>query len=436
MTKIVLIGAGSYAFGYATFRDLFHARAALRGSTLVLVDINPAALEMMTRFAHRLNTIAGNPYVIESTTDRRAALAGAEFVIISVAIKRNELWRLDFQIPLKHGAKHVLGENGGPGGLFHAMRNIPILLDIARDIEAISPDAFVMNFTNPEGRLCQVLNRYTRLKFVGLCHGIDMMRRVVSLTIGVPVDEIDPLAGGLNHFSWVLSLRHRDTGEDLYPAFRDGIHARAEAIEAEFGHTLKLSRYLMDQFGYWPLPSDDHVGEYVGYAWEFCGLDGYPFDRIDQEAAEFREQIVRWTDGQDGVETLIDGGSGERAIPIIVGMLNNTHQYEISVNIPNKGFISNLPDDAIVEVPAMVDANGIHGISIGSLPEPIATMARLQITITDRVVEAGVHGDRHAALQALLLDPVVNSAQQAEAILAELLEVHRHYLPQFQNSRK
>ncbi|MGQ9908600.1 MAG: family 4 glycosyl hydrolase [Candidatus Flexifilum sp.] len=431
MTRIVLIGAGSYAFGYSTFRDLFHARDQLRGSTVVLVDINPTALELMTRFAERLNRAAGSPYVIESTTDRRAALVGAQFVIISVAVKRNELWRLDFQIPLKHGVKQVLGENGGPGGLFHAMRNIPILLAIARDIEAIAPDAFVINFTNPEGRLCQALNRYTRLKFVGLCHGIDMMRRVVSLAIDVPLDKIDPLAGGLNHFSWVLSLRHRDTGEDLYPAFRAAMHNQIEAVEARFGHSLRLSRYLMDQFGYWPLPSDDHVGEYVSYAWEFCGLEGYPFDRVDREAAEFREQIARWTDGRDGVETLIDEASGERAIPIIVGMLHNTHQYELSVNVPNRGFITNLPDDAIVEIPAVVDAGGVHGVSIGALPEPIAAMARTQIAIIDRVVEAGVHGDRQAALQALLLDPVVHSAQQAEAILAELLEVHQPYLPQF-----
>ncbi|MGQ9910097.1 MAG: family 4 glycosyl hydrolase [Candidatus Flexifilum sp.] len=431
MTKIVLIGAGSYAFGYTTFRDLFHARRELRGSTVTLVDINPAALELMTNFAHRLNAIAGNPYTIESTTDRRAALVGAHFVIISVAVKRNELWRLDFEIPLRHGAKQVLGENGGPGGLFHAMRNIPILLEIARDIEALAPNAFVINFTNPEGRLCQALHRYTRLKFVGLCHGIDMMRRVVSLTTGVPFEQIDPVAGGLNHFSWVLSLRHRDTGEDLYPAFRAGIRSRIEAVEAEFGYSLRLSRYLMDQFGYWPLPSDDHVGEYISYAWEFCGLEGYPFDRVDREAAEFREQVLRWTNGQDGVETLIDGGSGERAIPIIVGMLHNTHQYELAVNVPNRGFIPNLPDDAIVEIPALVDAGGVHGVAIGPLPEPIAAMARTQIAVIDRVVEAGVHGDRQAALQALLLDPVISSAQQAEAILDELLEVQRPYLPQF-----
>lgn len=432
MTKLVLIGAGSYAFGYATFRDLFAARATLAGSTVVLVDINPQALNLMLRFALRLNEAAGCPFIFEATTDRRAALPGADFVIISIAVKRNELWRLDFQIPLKHGVKHVLGENGGPGGLFHAMRNIPIILDIARDIEELAPAAFVINFTNPEGRICQALHRYTNLKFVGLCHGIEMMRRVAGRLLDLPPQQIDPTAGGLNHFSWVLSLRHAETGADLYPAFRQAVRKRSDAVAAESGHTLSLSRYLMETFGYWPLPSDDHVGEYLPYAWEFCGLEGYPFDRVDRESAEFRQQVERWAQGVEPVTPLLTDESLERAIPIITAMLTNAHQYELSVNMPNRGYIANLPDDAIVEAPAMVDATGIHPIPIGALPEPIAAMCRTQITIIDRVVEAGVHGDRAAALHALLLDPHISSARQAQAILDELLAAQRAYLPQFQ----
>lgn len=431
MSKIVLIGAGSYAFGYATFRDLFAARTTLAGSTVVLVDINPQALQLMHRFAQRLNEAAGYPFTFTATTDRRAALPGADFVIISIAVRRNELWRLDFQIPLKHGVRHVLGENGGPGGLFHAMRNIPIILDIAHDIEELAPHAFVINFTNPEGRICQALHRYTDLKFVGLCHGIEMMRRVAGRLLDLPPQQIDPTAGGLNHFSWVLTLRHAETGADLYPAFRQAVRERSDAVAAEFGHTLSLSRYLMETFGYWPLPSDDHVGEYLPYAWEFCGLEGYPFDRVDRESAEFRQQVERWADGLEPVTPLLTAEMHERAIPIITAMLTNAHQYELSINAPNRGYVANLPDDAIVEVPAVVDANGIHPISIGALPEPIAALCRTQITIIDRVVEAGVHGDRHAALQALLLDPHITSARQAEAILDELLTAQRDYLPQF-----
>lgn len=431
MTKIVLIGAGSYAFGTATFRDLMTWRERLRGSTIVLVDVNQEYLDLMTNFFHKLNEMTGNPYIIESTTDRSQALPGADFVFISIAVNRNERWRLDWNIPFKHGVKHVLGENGGPGGLFHAMRNIPIVLDIVHDVETLCPNALVINFTNPEGRICQAINRYSKVKFVGLCHGIDSLRRVASYALDIPSEKIDVKAGGLNHFSWVRELRHLDTGEDLYPAFRKAVHERQSYIEEQMHHTMKLSVYLMDTFGLYPLPSDNHVGEYISYAWELAGMDGHPFDRVDRESDEFRADIRRWTSGEKPMPEWMFQPSGERAVAIVDGITHNTHQYEISVNIANKGYLPNLPDDAIVEIPAMVDVSGVHGVRLDPLPEPIAAMCRTQIAVIDRVVEAGVHGDKNAALQALLLDPVISSVSQAQAILDELLEAHKDFLPQF-----
>ena len=433
MTKIVLIGAGSAQFGTDMLCDLFAARDELEGSTIVLVDINPVALEIMAQVARRLNEATGQPFLIEATTDRVEALPNAQFVIISIAVKRNELWRLDFQIPLKHGVKHVLGENGGPGGLFHAMRNIPIILDICRDIERLCPDALVLNFTNPEGRICLAVTRYTDLQFVGLCHGIGMAQHAIGQALGIPPDDIDPKAGGLNHFNWILELRHKSTGEDLYPAFKRAI-AKQGLEEAQIHNhrfDIKLCRYLMETFGYWPLPADDHVGEYLSYAWEYCGLDGYNFEGADQRAEANWERLRRWAEGQHSLNELLERRSGERAAPIISGVLGNTHQYELAVNVPNDGFIPNLPDWAVVEVPATVDASGVHGVHVGALPEPIAAMCRTQIAVIDRLVEAGVHGDRSSALQALLLDPVMNGISQAEAILDEMLEVHKDYLPQF-----
>jgi alpha-galactosidase len=191
LAKIVLIGAGSAQFGTEMLCDLFAAREELKGSTIVLVDINPEALDIMAQVARRLNEATGRPFLVEATTDRVEALPGAQFVIISIAVKRNELWRLDFQIPLKHGVKQVLGENGGPGGIFHAMRNIPIILDICHDIERLCPDALVLNFTNPEGRICLAAVRYTNLQFVGLCHGIGMAQHAIGQALGLPPHDID-----------------------------------------------------------------------------------------------------------------------------------------------------------------------------------------------------------------------------------------------------
>lgn len=435
MTKIILIGAGSASFGTSMLRDLFAARNELAGSHITFVDINPEALRVMTQVARRLNEATGEPFVIEATTDRAEALPGADFVVISVAVKRNERWQLDFQIPLKHGVKQVLGENGGPGGLFHAMRNIPLLLDICRAIERLCPEALVLNFTNPEGRLCLAASRYTQLRFVGLCHGIGMAQTAIGQVLDLPPEEIDPTAGGLNHFNWILELRRKSTGEDLYPAFKKALAEKNPAEIKDEGHTfgIKLSRYLMETFGYWPLPSDDHVGEYLAYAWEYCGLDGYDFERAERQAEAKWQRLHNWANGSAPPDDLLQTPSGERAIPIIAGILGNTHQHELAVNIPNGGCIPNLPDWAIVEVPANVSASGIQGIHLGPLPEPIAAMCRTQVAIIDRVVEAAVHGDRQAARQALLLDPVVTSISQAEAILKDMLEIHQDFLPQFRN---
>ena len=434
MTKIVLIGAGSVSFGTGTLCDLFAAREELKGSTVALVDVNPEALRVMAQVARRMNEATGEPFVIEATADRRQALPGARFVIISVAVKRNERWRLDFHIPLKHGVKQVLGENGGPGGLFHAMRNVPIVLDICHDVERLCPDALVLNFTNPEGRLCLAASRYTGLQFVGLCHGIGMAQTTIGQALDLPPEEIDPQAAGLNHFTWVLDLRHKSTGADLYPAFRRAMaekNVETVGVPGEYQWGVRLCRYLMETFGYFPSPSDDHVGEYLAYAWEYCGLEGYDFDAAERGGEELWQRLQGWAGGQEPVDGLLAQRSGERAAPIIVGVLGNTHQYELAVNVPNAGLISNLPEWAIVEVPATVDAAGVHGVHVGPLPEPIAALCRTQIAVIDRVVEAGVHGDRNAALEALLLDPVVTSISQAEAILGEMLEVHRDFLPQF-----
>ncbi len=434
MTKIVLIGAGSVSFGPRTLADLFYAREALHGSTVALVDTNPESLALMKAVADRANDRAGNPFTIEATTDRTVALEGADFVIISIAVERNKRWKLDFEIPLKHGVKQVLGENGGPGGVFHAMRNIPIVLDICRDIERIAPHALVLNYTNPEGRICLAANRYTNLQFVGLCHGIGMAQDVISQVTGIPVADIDPKAGGLNHFNWILDLRRRSTGEDIYPLFKQMIAEQDldhVTMDGGWGFGVKLSRYLMDVYGFWPLPSDDHVGEYLSYAWEYCGFEGYDFEAADRGGRELYDELRAIAAGEKPVDTYLERTSGEIAVPIITGVLGNTHQYELAVNVPNRGLIPNLPEWAIVEVPATIDATGVHGVAPGALPEPIAAMCRTQIAVIDRLVEAAVHGDRNIALQALLLDPTVNSISQAEAILDELMAVHADLLPQF-----
>jgi alpha-galactosidase len=436
MTKIVIIGVGSTSFGPAILGDLFSHAEQLRGSEVWLVDISAQALDLMDRYALRLNDHTGQPFDIHCTTDRRDALPGADFVIVSVAVDRIATWRLDWQIPLKHGVRHVLGENGGPGGLSHALRNIPLLLDIARDVEALAPDALLLNFTNPMSRLCLALHKHTGVHFVGLCHQIGRGYRLVNEVLSLVdhpqgqseaeyrrriEERIHLTAAGLNHITFILDMRNRQTGEDLYPQFR----AKVKDMPPDFE---LMSRRLMDAFGLFCATGDGHAGEYVGFASETIPLTGYDFEGYERQAQTQREGVRAVAEGREPVALCL---SGERAIQIIDAVIHDLNQPELAVNIPNQGCIGNMPDDAVVEVPALVSGRGVSGVHVGDLPEGLAALLRQQVDIQELVVEAGVKGDRNAALQALLLDPTVHSFAQAKYMLDELLRAHERYLPQF-----
>jgi alpha-galactosidase len=393
----------------------------LHGGALWLVDLDRPRLDLVTAYARRLNDELGANMQIHQTTDRLEALPDADFVITAIAVRRNELWELDFQIPLKHGLKQVLGENGGPGGLSHALRNIPLILNIARDMERLCPKALLMNFSNPESRICLALSRYTDIKFVGLCHGIGMGLDSIGRITGIDVEDLAGTAAGLNHFAWFLDIRRISTNEDVYPLLR----AREPDHDPE---DIPLSRRLFHEFGLLPHPSDDHIGEYLAYAWEYCGLEGYDFRRAEARRAQ------RWVQ----VEQKAAGGgepvkkSGEFATPIMAGMVKGDNPLIPAVNIRNDGLIDNLPSWAVVEVPAVAAPDGLRGVKIGKLPNGIAALCNTQLGVQDLVVDAAVHGSRQLALQALLADPVVNSMAAAEKTLDELLSVHAPYLPQFQ----
>mgnify|MGYP000940628515 FL=1 len=206
--KIVFIGAGSMSFGLPTFRDIFSC-TLLKGATLALVDIDPDNLERMYRLALKMNEASGSGLQIQRTPARREALPGADFVINSLAIERCELWKHDFNVPQKYGIRHSLGENGGPGALYFTMRTLPVIMDIVRDMEELCPSAYFLNFSNPETRIVLGVNMYSRIKCVGLCHGIFMAQNQIADILGRDFASIEISAAGMNHFQWVMSIRGR-----------------------------------------------------------------------------------------------------------------------------------------------------------------------------------------------------------------------------------
>jgi alpha-galactosidase len=417
-TKIVFLGASSMSFGLSMLRDIFTSDE-LRGSTLTLVGRNPKTLAKMAELAKLLNNKTGAGLLIEQTTDRRAAFDGAEFVVNATAIDRNRLWKLDFDVPRKYGIRHTLGENGGPGGLFFTLRTLPLVFDFVREMQELCPKALFINFSNPESRIILALGRYSPIRALGLCHGILMGQGDVARIIGLPYEQVDVWGAGINHFQCLMQIRHRATGEDLYPLLR----TKERDYDPSFA---PLTRRLFRAFGYWMTCSDEHFGEYLAYGWE-GGENGYDFAGDERGRAEFGNALNLVLAGAPLPPDWLTP-SGERGAAAIGGIIHNKKRVLESGIVFNRGVVPNLPPDAAVEVPVMADAAGIHPISLGALPDPIAKLLNMQVSVQQLAVEAAVHASKEIALQALLIDPVVNSASAAVKLLDELWDVNRPYI--------
>lgn len=466
--KIVVIGAGSASFGLNTLGALLRS-PALRGSRLALVDRDPRALDIVGRLAERLNHEWDAQMTLSRHAHHAEALDGANFVIQSIEVApRERLWRMDYEIPLRYGVRQPYAENGGPGGFAHAARNIGPVLEIARSMEQTCPEAWLINFSNPMARICDAVARYTRIKVVGLCHQILVGYALVGMALaddlGITIppgitgshadpvqsplrwevvhqvlDKIEIQAAGLNHFTWMLALNDRRTGEDLYPLFARR-WAELPPLTLPDGNIQPfepLTTRVYRAFGLFPIPGDEHLCEYLPWVsdpqtcpWEKYDLSLYDWDAYDQGRIDGLAAIDRMARGLDPVDCLRDADS-EGAVEIIEAIAGAVGHYHLAVNLPNRGQIPNLPAGAIVETPGYVSAAGVQPVNTGPLPEAIAELCRREIVVSQLCVDAAVNGDRHSALQCLLLDPVITDMDVAQRILDDYLETYRQMLPQF-----
>jgi alpha-galactosidase len=458
-TSITIIGAGSAIFGLNTLASLMGSER-LRGSHLSLVDLRGEALTLMGRLADRLNRDWDAQMTVTTHTRHADGLEGAEFVVLAIEVPpREELWRSDYEIPLRYGVRQPYAENGGPGGFAHAARNIDPVMQIVRDMEQACPNAWLVNFTNPMMRICDAVNRYSDIRLVGLCHQINVGYAMVGLALAedlglqVPdgftdchaspktipprrnvarqaMERLDIKAAGLNHFTWMLDLRDRRTGKDLYPLFTE----RWRALSPEFE---PLTRHIFATFGVFPIPGDEHLCEYLPWAsdpltkaWDAYDLSLYEWDVWAELRKSGYAAIESMADGRMPVDHLREASS-EGAREIIEAIAGAENLYHPAVNVPNRGHIPNLPAGAIVEVPGLVSGAGVQGVGVGSLPEPIAELCRREVTVVRLCVDATMRGDRQAALQCLLLDPVITDLGVAQRILDDYLDAYRAQLPQF-----
>lgn len=418
-SKIVFIGAASLSFGLNMLRDVF-ASGELAGCTLCLVDRDALGLARMAELAAMLNRAAGAGLTIESSDELAPTLDGADFVINATAVDRLRMWKLDFDVPRKYGIRHTLGENGGPGGLFFTLRTLPLVFDIVREMEARCPQALFLNFSNPESRIILALGRYSRIRALGLCHGIFMAQADVARIMGLPTEAVSVWGAGLNHFQWLTHIRDRASGADLYPLLCE----KERTYEPSFA---PLTRRLFRAFGQWPTCSDEHLGEYLAYGWE-GGETGYDFVDDVRRREELQKQIDAVLRTSSPLPPDWLAPSGERGAHVIGAVANNVHRFIESGIVYNQGAIPNIPADAAVEVPVVADGAGVHAVSLGPLPDAIAKLLAPQVAVQQLAVEAAVHASKELALQALLIDPAVNSAEAAVRLLDELWEANRPFI--------
>ncbi len=445
MAKIVLIGAGSAQFGCGTLGDIFTSRI-LADAEIALHDINPESLARVHSMAEAYVRVHGLRHRISMGTDLTAALKGADFVIISIEVgDRFTLWEQDWRIPQQYGMHQVNGENGGPGGLFHALRIIPPILEICRHVQDIAPEATVFNYSNPMSRICTTVHRrFPELSFIGLCHEIAALDRHLPPMLGCSQQDLHFRAAGLNHFSVLAEVTVG--GRDAYPevlarapdyfeslpgfselldhARRTGNTAHTEGFVAspqfQFESVRpwsdrKLFAAVLKHFARLPITTDSHFGEYISWAQEVADhrgiLDFFQYYRKHLETDEPRITAVR----------------NERVVPIMEGMLLDSGYEEAAVNVPNRGAIRQLPDWIVAEVPAKIHIDGPKPIPV-ELPPGIAGLLTNQIGIHELTAEAVIQGSRDLVVQALLVDPVTTSYHGVPDLVDHMIAEQNRWL--------
>jgi len=430
MSKIVIIGAGSVVFSRRLIADIVLTNQ-LNGSTVALCDVDPEGLELTTRLARRLVIETEMDIAVESSTEREDILPGADYVIQTIAIGGREAWEKDLNIPMKYGIVQPVGDSVGPGGVSRALRILPVVVDICHDMEELCPQAMLINYSNPNSCVCAAAHQYSSIKVIGLCHGLKGTHRQLADYLGVSFEETKVLAAGVNHFNWILNFLVRG---------QDGLAMLREKFDSEgVPERMRVSASLFRVFGAFPVPGDVHVAEFLPYFLNQEADRGEKYGLSLMKA--YGQSLEHWTeirehlDGDMPVERYLRR-SDEEAIDIIAALETTGRDTRApgdvtfdAINLPNHGLVANLPEDAILEVPAIVGPFGIRGICVGDIPYGIAVMLSARIYQQQLTVEAAMSGDRQLALQAMLLDPLVPSVEIAEAMLEELLEAHAEHLP-------
>jgi alpha-galactosidase len=442
MPKITLIGAGSAVFTRNLCSDILLA-PALQHSTIGLMDIDAQRLAQARDLVQALIDGRGLEAKVEATTDRREAVRGADFVVTTFQQGGLEAYALDIEIPRRYGVEQCVGDTLGPGGVFRALRTIPVLLDLCDELDELAPDALLLNYVNPMAANCWAVDAATGRPHVGLCHSVQGTSEMLARWIDVPIADVIYRCAGINHQAFFLEFRRG--AEDLYPRIWQAIERRE--VEAE--EPVRID--MMRSFGYFVTESSGHASEYLPYwrknrrmvdeelvprfsdpinAWFRQGRTGGYLQHCQERLGESQREIDELIRGSAALPTVRTHEYGSNLMEAI-----ETHApVLINGNVPNRGAIANLPEDCCVEVPCVVDGNGIQPTVVGPLPPQLAALNRTNVNVQELIVEASLSGDTDAVHHAVALDPLtaaVCTLPQIHALVDELLEQQRQWLPQF-----
>jgi alpha-galactosidase len=442
MPKIALIGAGSVVFTRNLCNDIL-LTPALQESTITLMDIDPQRLAQAHDLVQAIADRRGVQARVEATTERRQAVQDADYVITTFQQGGLEAYKLDIEIPQRYGVEQCVGDTLGPGGVFRALRTIPVLIDLCHDMDDLAPDALLLNYVNPMAANCWAVEMGTGRPHVGLCHSVQGTSEMLAEWIGVPYEEVIFYCAGINHQAWFLEFRRKE--EDLYPLIRTAIE-RPEIYAQE-----PVRIEMMKHFGYFVTESSGHASEYVPYfrkTAQMVNEDLVPRfkDKVNhwfefgRTGGYLRYCVRRFAEAQQEYQELLQGVRdlpGERTHEygsIIVEAVETNRPARINGNVPNWGLIDNLPQGCCVEVPCLVDGNGVQPTTVGELPAQLAALNRTNVNVQELTMEAALTGDVEAVYHAVMLDPLtatVCTLPQIRSMVGEMLEAEAQWLPQF-----
>ena len=429
MAKITIIGAGSLVFTRNIVGDIL-SFPDLAESTICLMDIHKGRLDLITQYINKLVGLMGVSAKIETTTDRKKALKGADYVLVTIQAGGLEMFEKDIEIPLKYGINQEVGDTLGPGGVFRGMRSLVVMQDILKDMEKFCPEAYLINYSNPMAINCWGMYESSKkIKIIGLCHSVQGTAEQLSKYIGVPFEEVNYWAAGINHMSFYLKFERNK--KDLYPLLFEAMKRK------EVFNDNKVRFEMMKHIGHFITESSFHLSEYLPYFRTRKKI----FDKLCKprwiylnECKENVGNAYRLIKNQlSGKEEIRIRRSNEYA-SLIINSLETGIQSRINGNVKNTNLITNLPYGCCVEVPCFIDKSGIHPAFVGELPPQCAALNRTNINVQELAVKAVLNRSKTQAFQAVMMDPLTSallSPAEIKKMVEELFKAEKKYLPDF-----